>query len=127
MPTIEDVVKSAESLTEEDRGLLVVEVLKRHSLLGVSRLIKSMDKEFGVTAAVMAAPAAASGAQAPSADAEKTVDVIKVIRQVTSLGLKEAKALVDTAPQTVKEAAGKEEAEKIKKDLEAVGAKVELS
>jgi large subunit ribosomal protein L7/L12 len=109
------------------------------SVLELSQLIKDMEEKFGVSAAaaVMAAPAAAGAAAAPAevkdsfdvvltAAGDNKVSVIKAVRAVTTLGLKEAKDLVEGAPQTVKEAAPKEEAEKMKKELEAAGAKVEL-
>jgi len=109
------------------------------SVLELSELIKEMETKFGVSAAAVAvaAPAAGAAAAAPveaktefdvilTAAGDNKVGVIKAVRACTTLGLKEAKDLVEGAPQTVKEAAPKEEAEKIKKDLEAAGAKVEL-
>ena len=108
------------------------------SVLELSELIKEMETTFGVSAAAMAvaAPAAASAAApAEAKDAfdvvltavgENKVSVIKAVRAVTTLGLKEAKDLVESAPQTVKEGVPKADAEKMKKDLEAAGAKVEL-
>ena len=108
------------------------------SVLELSELIKDMETKFGVSAAaaVAAAPAAAAAA-APAevknefdviltAAGDNKVSVIKAVRAVTTLGLKEAKDLVEGAPQTVKEAVPKADAEKMKKDLEAAGAKVEL-
>jgi large subunit ribosomal protein L7/L12 len=103
-------------------------------------LVKAMEEKFGVSAAapvaVAAAPAAGGGAAAAeektefnvvlAAIGDKKVEVIKAVRAITGLGLKEAKDLVEGAPQTVKEGASKEDAEKMKKDLEAAGAKVEL-
>ena len=107
------------------------------SVLELSELIKEMETKFGVSAAAMAvaAPAAAVAAPAEAKDAfdviltavgENKVSVIKAVRAVTTLGLKEAKDLVEGAPQTVKEGVPKADAEKMKKDLEAAGAKVEL-
>ena len=109
------------------------------SVLELSELIKEMETKFGVSAAAVAVagPAAGAAAAAPAevkdafdvvlvAAGDNKVSVIKAVRAVTTLGLKEAKDLVEGAPQTVKEAAPKEEAEKIKKELEAAGAKVEL-
>lgn len=110
------------------------------SVLELSELIKEMETKFGVSAAAVAvaAPAAGGGAAAAPAEAktefnviltaagDNKVGVIKAVRAVTTLGLKEAKDLVEGAPQTVKEGATKEEAEKMKKELEAAGAKVEL-
>jgi large subunit ribosomal protein L7/L12 len=103
-------------------------------------LVKAMEDKFGVSAAapvaVAAAPAGGGGAAAAEEQTEfnvilasfgeKKVEVIKAVRAITGLGLKEAKDLVEGAPQTVKEGASKEDAEKFKKDLEAAGAKVEL-
>lgn len=111
------------------------------SVLELSELIKEMEDKFGVSAAAavaVAAPAAGGAAAAAPAEAKTEFDVvltaagdnkvavIKAVRAVTTLGLKEAKDLVEGAPQTVKEAAPKDEAEKMKKELEAAGAKVEL-
>ena len=108
------------------------------SVLELSELIKDMETKFGVSAAVaVAAPAAGAAAAAPAeakdafdvilaASGGNKVAVIKAVRAVTTLGLKEAKDLVEGAPQTVKEAVPKADAEKMKKDLEAAGAKVEL-
>ncbi len=115
----------------------IIEVIKGLSVLELNDLVKACEEEFGVSAAAGVVVAAAGGAAA--AEEEKTefdvvleaagdakVKVIKVVREITGLGLKEAKDLVDGAPKTVKEAASKEEAEEIKKKLEAEGAKVEL-
>ena len=109
------------------------------SVLELSELIKDMENKFGVSAAAAVAVAAPSaGAAAAPAEAKDAFDVIlsasgdnkvaviKAVRAVTTLGLKEAKDLVDGAPQTVKEAVPKADAEKMKKELEAAGAKVEL-
>jgi large subunit ribosomal protein L7/L12 len=121
-----------------------IEELKSISVLELSERIKALEEEFGVsaTAAVAAAPAAgAAGAAGDGAAAEeesstvdvvltgagdKKIQVIKVVRAVTGLGLKEAKALVDEAPKPVKEAIEREEADKLKADLEEAGASVEL-
>ena len=111
------------------------------SVMDVVELIEAMEEKFGVTAAaaVAAAPAAAGGGDAGAAEAEQTefdviltsagekkVNVIKVVRAVTGLGLKEAKAVVDGAPGPVKEGASKDEAEDIKKQLEEAGGAAEL-
>lgn len=115
----------------------IVEALKGMSLLQVSELVKTLEETFGVSAA---APVAAAGVAAGAAPAEEKTEfdvvltdsgsnkigVIKEVRVITSLGLKEAKDLVEGAPKTLKEGVAKEEAEKIKKQLEAAGAKVEL-
>ncbi len=115
----------------------ILDEIKELTLLEVNDLVKALEEEFGVSAAapVMVAGAAAGGA----AEEEKTefdvvltaagaqkIKVIKVVREITGLGLAEAKAVVDGAPKTVKEAAAKEEAEEIKSKLEEVGASVEL-
>jgi len=119
----------------------ILNTIASMSVLELSELIKDMEEKFGVSAAAavaVAAPAAAGAAAAAPAEAKNEFDVvlvsagdnkvavIKAVRAVTTLGLKEAKDLVEGAPQTVKEAVPKEEAEKIKKELEAAGAKVEL-
>jgi large subunit ribosomal protein L7/L12 len=109
------------------------------SVLELSELIKEMETKFGVSAAAVAvaAPAGGAAAAAPAeakdafdviltAAGDNKVGVIKAVRAVTTLGLKEAKDLVEGAPQTVKEAVPKADAEKMKKELEAAGAKVEL-
>ena len=116
----------------------IIDSIASMSVLDLSELIKEMETKFGVSAAAAVAVAAPSAAAAPAAEAktefdvilaaagENKVGVIKAVRAVTSLGLKEAKDLVESAPATVKEAASKDEAEKMKKELEAAGAKVEL-
>ena len=115
----------------------IVEELKVLSVLELSELVKAVEEEFGVSAAAavaVAAPAAGGAAAEEktefdvvlaAAGAEK-IKVIKVVREITGLGLGEAKALVDGAPKTLKEAASKEEAEEIKAKLTEVGATVEL-
>ncbi|HKT41938.1 MAG TPA: 50S ribosomal protein L7/L12 [Rhodanobacteraceae bacterium] len=124
------------SLSNED----IIEAISSKTLVEVMELVKAMEEKFGVSAAapvaVAAAPAAGGGGAAAeektefnvvlAAVGEKKVEVIKAVRAITGLGLKEAKDLVEGAPQTVKEGASKEDAEKMKKDLEAAGAKVEL-
>ncbi len=108
------------------------------TVMELNDLVKAIEEKFGVSAAAMAAPAAGGGAAAPAAE-EKTefnvvlleagankVSVIKAVREITGLGLKEAKDLVDGAPKPVKEALPKADAEAAKKKLEDAGAKVEL-
>jgi large subunit ribosomal protein L7/L12 len=115
----------------------MIEEIKGLTVLELSELVHALEEEFGVSAAAMAAPAA--GGAAPAAeektefdvvlagfDAAAKIKVIKAVREITGLGLGEAKALVDGAPKTVKEAMPKEEAEAAKAKLEEVGAKVEL-
>lgn len=121
----------------------IIEEIKQMSVMDLASLVKSLEEEFGVSAAVpMAAAAAApaAGGAAPEAGGEEQteftvvlkeaggqkINVIKVVRSITGLGLKEAKDIVDGAPNTVKEGVAKEEAETIKKQLEEAGAAVEL-
>ncbi|HIV03301.1 MAG TPA: 50S ribosomal protein L7/L12 [Candidatus Aphodoplasma excrementigallinarum] len=120
----------------------VLDAIKELTVLEVSELVKAMEEEFGVSAAApvaVAAVAGAAGGDAGAVAAEKTefdvilaeagaekVKVIKVVREITGLGLKEAKELVDGAPKPVKEGASKEDADAIKAKLEEVGAKVEV-
>lgn len=118
----------------------ILNTIASMSVLELSELIKDMESKFGVSAAAavaVAAPAAGGAAAAPAeaknefdviltAAGDNKVAVIKAVRAVTTLGLKEAKDLVEGAPQTVKEAVPKADAEKMKKELEAAGAKVEL-
>ncbi|QYR53546.1 50S ribosomal protein L7/L12 [Lysobacter soyae] len=122
------------SLTNEQ----IVDAIAAKSLMEVMELVKAIEEKFGVTAAapvMMAGPAAGPAAAAEEqtefnvilkAAGDKKVEVIKAVRAITGLGLKEAKDMVEGAPQTVKEGASKEDAEKMKKDLEAAGAQVEL-
>jgi len=118
----------------------ILNTIASMSVLELSELIKEMEGKFGVSAAAVAVSAPAGGAAAAAAPAEakdsfdvilaasgeNKVAVIKAVRAVTTLGLKEAKDLVEGAPQTVKEGVPKADAEKMKKELEAAGAKVEL-
>ncbi len=118
----------------------VIEFIKQMSVLELSEMVKEMEEIFGVSAAAPVAVAAAgpaAGAEAAveekdefdvvlTAAGEKKINVIKVVRAITGLGLKEAKDLVDGAPNTVKEAASKDEANGIKAQLEEAGASVEL-
>ena len=120
-----------------------VKQIESMSVLDLSNLVKALEERFGVSAAAAAMPMAmpaAGGAAAAAAPAEeqteftvvlesagdKKINVIKAVREVTSLGLKEAKDMVEGAPQTVKEGVSKEEAEKIKKAFEEAGAKVSI-
>ena len=120
----------------------ILNAIAEMSVMDVVELVSAMEEKFGVTAAaaVAAAPVAAAGGDAGAGTAaekdefdvvlssagDKKVNVIKVVRSITGLGLKEAKDLVDGAPNTIKEAASKDEAEDIKKQLEEAGASVEL-
>ncbi|CUB03854.1 50S ribosomal protein L7/L12 [Marinomonas fungiae] len=121
------------ALTKED----IINAVAEMSVMDVVELISAMEEKFGVTAAV-AAVAVAGGDAAAAAEeqtefdvvltaaGDKKVNVIKAVRGATGLGLKEAKAMVDGAPATVKEGASKEEAEALKKELEEAGATVEI-
>ena len=116
----------------------LIEEVKALTVLELSELVKALEEEFGVSAAAMAAPAA--GGAAAEAVEEKTefdvvltgfdaagkIKVIKAVREITGQGLAEAKATVEGAPKTLKEAVSKDEAEELQKKLEAAGAKVEL-
>ena len=117
----------------------IIEMIEKMTVLELNDLVKALEEHFGVSAAaaVVAVPGAAAGAAA--AEEEKTefdailkdagsekIKVIKVIRELTGLGLKEAKEFVESAPKTIKEAASKEECEKIKEKLAEVGAVVEI-
>ncbi|MBQ0126309.1 MAG: 50S ribosomal protein L7/L12 [Clostridiales bacterium] len=116
----------------------LVEEIKTFTILEVAELVKALEEEFGVSAAPVAVAGAAAGAAAPAAEEKTEFDVvltsfgdnklgvIKVVREITGLGLKEAKELVEGAPKAVKEGASKEDAEKIKADLTAAGATVEI-
>jgi len=118
----------------------LIDEIKKMSVLELSELIKALEEEFGVsaTAVAAAAPAAAAGDGGAAEEESSTVDVvltgpgdkkiqvIKVVRAATGLGLKEAKALVDEAPKPVKEGLDRDEGEKLKSELEEAGAQVEL-
>ena len=115
----------------------IIEVIKGLSVLELNELVKACEEEFGVSAAAgvvvaAAGPAADAAEEKDSFDVELTevgaekVKVIKVVREATGLGLKEAKDVVDGAPKVIKEGASKDEAEEMKKKLEEVGAKVTL-
>jgi large subunit ribosomal protein L7/L12 len=117
----------------------IIDAIAGKSLIEVMELVKAMEDKFGVSAAAPVAMAAApaGGGAAPAeeqteftvtlkATGEKKVEVIKVVRAITGLGLKEAKDLVESAPAPVKEAVSKDDAAKLKKDLEAAGATVEV-
>ncbi len=121
-----------------DKVASIIEDIKGLSLLEASELVKGIEEAFGVSAA--AAAVAVAGAPASAAEAEvqtefdvvltgiggNKISVIKVVRQLTTLGLKEAKELVEAAPKTVREGVNKDEAEEIKKKFEAAGATVEV-
>jgi len=118
----------------------VLDIVKEMTVLELNELVKAFEDEFGVSAAAPVAFAAAPGAAPAAAEAEeksefdvilsaagdKKINVIKVVREVTGLGLKEAKELVDNAPKPIKEGIGKQDAEELKTKLEEAGATVEL-
>ncbi|KWW21564.1 MULTISPECIES: 50S ribosomal protein L7/L12 [Bacillaceae] len=113
----------------------IIEAVKNMTVLELNDLVKAIEEEFGVTAAAPVAVAAAGGAVAEektefdvilTSAGDQKIKVIKAVREVTGLGLKEAKELVDNTPKAIKEAASKEEAEEIKAKLEEVGAGVEV-
>jgi len=116
----------------------LIEEVKALTVLELSELVKALEEEFGVSAAAMAAPAAGAGAAEAveektefdvilaGFDAAAKIKVIKVVREITGLGLAEAKAVVEGAPKALKEAVSKDEAEELKKKLEENGAKVEI-
>ncbi len=130
------------ALTKEE----IIDAIKNMSVLELNELVKALQEEFGVTAAAPVAVAAMPGAAAPGAApaeaapaeektsfdvilksvGEKKIQVIKVVREVTNLGLKEAKDLVESAPQPIKQGVTREEAEQIKAKFEAEGATVEI-
>ena len=115
----------------------LIEEVKALTVLELSELVKALEEEFGVSAAAMAAPAAGAAAAAVEEktefdvvmtgfDAAAKIKVIKVVREITGLGLAEAKAAVEATPKTLKEAVSKDEAEELKMKLEEAGAKVEI-
>ena len=120
-----------------DKVVKLIEDVKALTVLELSELVKALEEEFGVSAAPVAV-AAVGGAAAPAAEEKTEFDVvltsfgdsklgvIKAVREVTGLGLKEAKELVEAVPKTLKEGVSKEDAEKIKADLTAAGATVEI-
>lgn len=123
-----------------EKTLNIIEEIKTLTVLELSELVKALEEEFGVSAAapVAVAAAPAAGGAAPAAEektefdvilaevGDKKINVIKVVREITGLGLKEAKEVVDNAPKPIKEAVSKEDADAIKAKLEEVGAKVEV-
>ena len=116
----------------------ILEEIKSLTILELNDLVKAVEEEFGVSAAAPVGVVAAAGAAAPAAEEKtefdvilasfgaKKLDVIKAVREITGLGLKDAKDLVEGAPKTVKEGVSKDEAETVKKALEAAGAEVEV-
>ena len=121
-----------------EKSTQILELVKGLTILELADLVKALEEEFGVSAAPVAVAAAPGAAAAPAAE-EKTefdvilknagaskLNVIKVAREITGLGLKDAKDLVESAPKAIKEGVSKEEADKIAEDLKAAGAEVEV-
>ena len=121
-----------------EKSTQILELVKGLTILELADLVKALEEEFGVSAAPVAAAPVAGAAAAPAAE-EKTefdvilkaagaskLNVIKVVREITGLGLKDAKDLVEAAPKTIKEAIAKDEADKIAEQLKAAGAEVEV-
>ena len=116
----------------------ILDLVKELTILELADLVKALEEEFGVSAAPVAVAAAPGAAAAPAAEektefdvilkafGDKKLDVIKAVRGITGLGLKEAKEMVEGAPKTVKEGVSKEEADKIAEELKAAGAEVEI-
>ncbi|GIW71421.1 MAG: 50S ribosomal protein L7/L12 [Planctomycetota bacterium] len=138
---VAEILDKVASLSDEEKNQLVCGVVEKMTVLGLARLVKDLEEKFGVSASapamVMPAGMAAGAAAAPAE--EKTswdvilkdvgankIQVIKAVRAVTNLGLKEAKELVDKAPQPIKTGVDKDEVEKIKSELEKAGATVEV-
>ena len=121
-----------------EKILAMIEEVKALSVLELNELVKALEEEFGVSAAAVAAAPAAGGAAAPAAEEKSEFDVvltsfgdakmavIKAVKDICGLGLKEAKELVEAAPKAVKEGVSKAEAEELKTKLEEAGAKIEL-
>jgi large subunit ribosomal protein L7/L12 len=143
MASVSEVVSSVLGLSSEERIEALTQVVEGMSVLDLNALVKGMQDRFGVSAAPMAVAAmpgvGGGAAEAGPAEEEKTsfdviltgagdkkINVIKVVRELTSLGLKEAKDLVEGAPQPLKTGVGKEEAESLKAKLEGEGASVEI-
>lgn len=133
--------KEVETSAGSEKLDAIIESIEKLTVLELSKLVKALEEKFGVTAqaqVVAAGPVAAAGGDAGQEEEKtefdavltdigaKKIQVIKVVRELTSLGLKEAKELVDSAPKAVKEAVSKEDAEAIKTKLEEVGATVEI-
>jgi len=143
-PSLKDEVKKEGTLSgKKQEKTNIIDMVKNMTVLELSNLVKDLEKEFGVSAAPVGigavSPGAASASAVPEEAKEKTtftvllkqfgdkkIQVIKEVRAITDLGLKEAKDLVESAPKPIKENVSKEEAEELKKKLEAVGAVVEL-
>ena len=141
MGNVAGILDEAAKLNDEEKTQFLTEFVAKQNVLWLSVAVKALEDKFGVKAAAAVAAAAGPAAGAPAAAPveEKTsfdvvlkhggankINVIKVVRQVTNLGLKEAKDLVEKAPQPVKQGIPKDEAQKLKKELEAAGGEVEI-
>ncbi len=133
-----DEIKTDAPVEVPEKFKAIIETVEKMSVIDLNELVKTLEKKFGVSASAVAVAAPAGGAGAPVGE-EKTIftveltdagaqkiAVIKVVKEVLAMGLKEAKDLVDAAPKVLKEGVKKEDAEKIKKDIEAAGGKVTL-
>jgi large subunit ribosomal protein L7/L12 len=140
MGDVAGVLNGVKTLSDEERSQVVLETIAGGSVIWLSTLVKAFETKFGVSAAA-AVVAAGPAAAAPAAAAEvqtsfdvilepctpdKKIGIIKVVRTMTDLGLKEAKQLVDEAPKTLKSGLTKEDAEKVKKEIEAAGGTVKI-
>ncbi len=141
MSDVNTLVDQVSKLSDEDRTKFLTEFLSKQTMLWAANSIKALEDKFGVKAqAVVAGGGGGQAAAAPKEEAKTTFDVvlkglkdanarlnvIKAVREVTKLGLQEAKALVDGAPKPLKQGATKEEADKVKKDIETAGGDVEI-
>jgi len=140
MGDVAAVLNGVKGLSDEERSQVVLEAIASGSVIWLSNLVKEFEKKFGVSAAAVvaagpaaAAPVAAKAEEQTTFDVilqpvtpDKKIGVIKIVRTLTDLGLKEAKQLVDESPKPLKTAVTKEEAEKIKKEIEAVGGTVQI-
>ena len=139
VPSVEEIVELAKGMDDKGQSEVVRGIVRNMRVISLAGLVKDLEEEFGVTAAAPAVAIASGPPQVEEEAEEKTIfdviletvgdkkiPVIKVVRSLTSLGLKDAKALVDSAPEKIKEGVSKEEAEKIKSELEAVGAAVKI-
>ena len=138
--TLTPVLESAEKLSDEDKGELVVNVVKGMSVLALSQLVKDIEETFGVSAAAPVAMAMPGGGGGEAEEVEeqtqfdvvlisygdKKIQVIKEVRTITGLGLKEAKELVEGAPKTLKEGIPKDEADQIKSKIEEAGGQCDV-
>lgn len=140
MAEVNALLDEVQKLSDEEKSQFTTELISRQTVLWLAGFVKNLETKFGVSATpVIMGAAPAAGGAGEAAKEEKTtfdvvlkasgankINVIKVVRSATNLGLKEAKDLVDKAPQTVKTGVAKDEADKLKKELEAAGAEVEV-